>query len=89
MLEIMLCRPRLLLSALALGMCVLSLVVDPPVLSFLCFVFVLPPGSGFVISLCISMPVWSAAVGGQRWWAGVVGDVCCLFFLLLQLATGS
>ena len=37
-LEIMLSGPRLLLSALALGMCMLGLVVDPPVLfSFVCF----------------------------------------------------
>ena len=35
-LEIMLSGLRLLLSALALGMCVFSLVVDPPVLFLLC-----------------------------------------------------
>ena len=84
----MLSGPRLLLSALALGMCVLGLCGSAgPVFPLFCSC--LPLGSGFVISLGISMPVGSAGVGGHRWWAGVVEDVCCLFFLLLQLATGS
>ena len=50
---------------------------------------VLPLVFGFIISLGLSRPVGSAGVGGHRWWAGVVEDVCPLLFLLLELATGS
>ena len=54
-LEIMLSGPRLLLSALALGMYVLGLVVYPMVLSFLCLVsFVCPPG-GFLASFVLPL----------------------------------
>ena len=56
-LEIMLSGPRLLLLALALVMYVLGLVVDPPVLTFLCFVLCLPLGFGFVLFLGGFIPV--------------------------------
>ena len=71
----MLSGPRHLLSALALGMYVGPVVVDPPVLllcfSFVCVCvggflvsFVLPLGFGFVVSLGLFRPVGSAGVGG-------------------------
>ena len=79
-LEIMLSGPRLLLSDLALGMCVLGLCygstgpvfplfvffVRPPV-GFLVS-FVLPLSFGSVISLYIFMAIGSAGMGEHRWW---------------------
>ena len=62
----MLSGPRHLLSALALGMSVGPVVVDPPVLSFLCL-FCLPLGFGFVVSLGLFRPVGSAGVVRRRW----------------------
>ena len=84
---------------LALGMCVLGLVVDPPVLSFLCLLatFVcwpfplfclFAPYFGFVVSLGLSRPVGSAGVGGHRWWTGIEEDVLCLFFFCYSWPLG-
>ena len=76
----MLSRHRLLLSALALVMCVLGLCggsagpVFPSFVSFVhppggfLFPFVLPLGFSFVLSLDIFIPVGSAGMGGHRWW---------------------
>ena len=77
----MLSGPRLLLSALALGMCVLGLLwwIRQFYLSLVCLCrlvcvgrflvsFVLPLGFSFVVSLGIFMPVGSAGIGGHRWW---------------------
>ena len=77
MLEIMLSGPRLILSALALGMCVVGLCCRSagPSPLFVSFVrphygflvsFVLLLGFGSVISLCIYIPVRSAGMGGHR-----------------------
>ena len=78
----MLSGPRLLLLALALGMCVLGLVMDPPILfSFVFVSFVHPPGGflvsfvfalsfGFVISLCLILSPL-----GLRAWEGVAGGL--------------
>ena len=79
-LEIMLSGPRLLLSALALGMCILGLFwwIRQSCLSFVCFC--LPLGFGFVISVCLFRPVGSAGVEGHRLWTGVEGDVLIVCF---------
>ena len=85
----MLSRPRLLLLALTLGIYVLGLVMDPPVLSFLCFVCVCH------LVLVLFFPWVELFPWGLLAWGDIAGGLvlwrmfCCLFFLLLQLAAGS
>ena len=80
-LEIMLSGPRLLLSALALGMCLLGLVVDPPVLSFLCSFSVYP-----LVSVLL-FPWLYLGLWGLLVWRGIASGlvlrgmfVVCSFF---------
>ena len=84
----MLSGPRHLLSVLALGMSVLDHVEDPPVLSFLCLLFVCLWFRFLLFPWACLCPSGSAGMG-HRWWTGVEEDVCSFVFLLLQLASGS
>ena len=86
-LEIMLSGPRLLLSALALGMCVLGLLwIRRSSLSFVRFVC---PLVSVLLFPWVYLHPW-----GLLAWGGIAGGLVlrrmfCLFFLLLRLAAGS
>ena len=95
----MLSGPSHLLSALALGMCVLGLVVDPPILSFLCLLaaFMCWPFPLFVVCHLVSVLLFPCVFLGP-WgllaWEGIAGGlvlwrIFVVAFLLLQLAARS
>ena len=71
----MLSGPRHLLSVLALGMRVLDRVVDPPVLSFLCFVSFVHPPSGFLVSFVLPLGVCFVVSLGLLAWGGIAGGL--------------